>query len=539
MRKARNLRLIIILLCTIMILCISGIITYRIMNSRNFQFFGGLVTRVDTNDKAVALTFDDGPSEKADEILSILEAQNVRATFFLVGSDIEQHPEETQKIIAAGHEIGNHTYSHGKMIFRSSKYIENEIGKTDNLIKELGYEDPIQFRPPYGKKLVLLPYYLYRHDRKTIMWDIEPNSYPDINSSVERIVEYVVNNAKPGSIILLHPWNEKNNNSIEAIQGIIEGLRNKGYEFKTVNELLGIQGKMSPEITPSENLTPSAGPENNEIQISPEPTDRVESDSSGNEGITTPVLVNGVYMGGLYHGKWMQQDEFFRQADVSLEGFPYDIFIDGSNTGRSTGSLPTSWMSGLTLEGDQYDQEYCIVDLLDEDGQNIDYDIAIKADWNLFPRPYKIQNPDQTYYLDLIKNYLMEYGLENPETTIKQMIKVDLEGDGTDEVLIAADNTKDDQFIEVKKGDNAILLFRKMVDGEVINQPVEQDIRVEEEEYPTIFRYLSRVETIADLDGDNTLEVIVKSWYYEGVYWSIYKLIDDRLELVASGGYGA
>jgi chitin deacetylase len=222
----------------ILFLGFAGAATYKIMNSRKFQFFGGIVTGVNTDDKVVALTFDDGPSQNADEILSILDSENVKATFFLIGEAIQEYPEETKKIIDAGHEIGNHTYSHKMMIFLSPASIRNEIEKTDDIIIELGYKDVIQFRPPYGKKILFLPYYLHQHNRKTILWDLEPNSYPKINSSSDRIVQYVAEQVKPGSIILLHPWNKNNRETIDSIKGIIEALRSEGYEFKTVNELL-------------------------------------------------------------------------------------------------------------------------------------------------------------------------------------------------------------------------------------------------------------------------------------------------------------
>ncbi|MEA4924315.1 MAG: polysaccharide deacetylase family protein [Syntrophomonadaceae bacterium] len=208
------------------------------MSSRTFQFFGGIVNRIDTQDKVVALTFDDGPSPAADNILSILNSENVKATFFLIGTEIEKYPAETGKLIAAGQEIGNHTYQHNRMVFKSPSTMKAEIEKTDELIRKAGYEDPIQFRPPYCKKLIYLPYYLKLHNRKTILWDLEPNSYPEINSSSEKIVKYVVDNVKPGSIILLHPWNDDAGTTTGALKGIIEGLREKGYEFKTVNELL-------------------------------------------------------------------------------------------------------------------------------------------------------------------------------------------------------------------------------------------------------------------------------------------------------------
>lgn len=238
MGKAKLKKLVTILLLVFLLLALSGFVTYRVMNSRKFQFFGGIVSRVSTNDKVVALTFDDGPTQNVDDILSILDAENVKATFFLIGNEIKKYPEETKKLISDGQAIGNHTYSHNRMVFKTASYIKNEIEDTDNLIREMGYYEPIQFRPPNGKKLVFLPYYLKQHNRKTILWDLEPDSYIEINSSSDKIVQYVIDNVKPGSIILLHPMYDSKGNTINAIKGIIEGLKSKGYEFKTINELL-------------------------------------------------------------------------------------------------------------------------------------------------------------------------------------------------------------------------------------------------------------------------------------------------------------
>lgn len=218
-------------------------VSYRLMNSRTFQLFGALVSRVNTQEKVVALTFDDGPSERTDEILGILHELDVKATFFLVGSSIAKFPEETKRITEAGDEIGNHTYSHNPMVFRSMLFISGEIEKTDALIRQAGYRGEILFRPPNCKKLILLPYYLMRHGRTTITWDLEPNSYPDVDSSPDNIVKYVLDNAKPGSIILLHVMYDSQGHSIGAIPGIVDGLRAKGYTFVTVSDLLNFKNK--------------------------------------------------------------------------------------------------------------------------------------------------------------------------------------------------------------------------------------------------------------------------------------------------------
>jgi peptidoglycan/xylan/chitin deacetylase (PgdA/CDA1 family) len=233
-RPIKKTAIIVIIILVLLPLIGSGVL--RLSNSRTFQFFGRIVSRVDTQEMVVALTFDDGPSEHTDEILSVLSSEGVKATFFLNGAQIEKSPDLARKIASAGHEIGNHTYSHKRMIFKSWGFIKGEIETTDELIREAGYTGEIHFRPPNGKKLILLPYYLSRNNRLTVMWNLEPNSIPGINSDGAEIARYVIDNAAPGSIILLHPMYDKH--SRDALRDIITGLKDKGYEFKTVSEMM-------------------------------------------------------------------------------------------------------------------------------------------------------------------------------------------------------------------------------------------------------------------------------------------------------------
>ena len=215
------------------------LVTWRLANSRTFQLFGEIVPRVETSQRVVALTFDDGPTPEAvDQLLSILRERNVKATFFLIGGALEEHPELGRRIAQEGHELGNHSYSHERMIFKTPSFIREEIERTDQLIRNTGYQGPIQFRPPYGKKLVLLPYYLSKTHRKSIMWDIEPDSNPDLAKDANKIVAHVLSQARPGPIIILHVMYKSGAPSLSAVPGIIDGLRQKGYEFKTVSELL-------------------------------------------------------------------------------------------------------------------------------------------------------------------------------------------------------------------------------------------------------------------------------------------------------------
>ncbi|MYL54796.1 polysaccharide deacetylase family protein [Pontibacillus yanchengensis] len=215
---------------------------YHLMNAQTYQVAGKLITDVDTDAKVVALTFDGGPTEITENILVSLEKYKVQATFFLNGSTIMKYPEQLKNIVQTNHQIGNQSYSYEKMIFKSPSWVKHEIETTDQLIRDAGYEGTIPFRPPYGKKLFVLPFYLQQQERDTVMWSIEPKIYADIDSEPESIIQDVSSSVKPGSIISLEVMYESNEQyTIETIEGIIEKLSAKGYSFTTVSKLMTYQ----------------------------------------------------------------------------------------------------------------------------------------------------------------------------------------------------------------------------------------------------------------------------------------------------------
>jgi peptidoglycan-N-acetylglucosamine deacetylase len=226
---------VIVIIVLLFIFSLSGIWLIR---SRTFQLFGDIVHRVQTHQKVVALTFDDGPTHNTAEVLEILDRHGVKATFFLTGLHIGQHPELTRKIISRGHEVGNHSYSHRRMVFKSYSFIRQEIETTNDLIRQAGYQDPVHFRPPYGNKLIVLPWYLSQNNITTIMWNISPDVYPELASDTQAIIDHVVDNVKPGSIILLHTKYDGNRPSLLAVEGIIISLRQQGYRFVKVAEIM-------------------------------------------------------------------------------------------------------------------------------------------------------------------------------------------------------------------------------------------------------------------------------------------------------------
>ena len=212
---------------------------WQISRSRTFQFFGEIIPRVNTSQKIVALTFDDGPTPEAtSQILATLADENVHATFFVIGADLQQNLADAKRIVVAGHELGNHTYSHERMLLVTPSFVRQEVERTDKLIRDAGYQGEIHFRPPFCKKLFALPYYLSKTGRKTITWDVDPDSYPQIAADSNKIVEYVLSKTQPGSIIILHVMYPSRIESMKAVKKIIEGLKAQGYSFKTVSELL-------------------------------------------------------------------------------------------------------------------------------------------------------------------------------------------------------------------------------------------------------------------------------------------------------------
>jgi chitin deacetylase len=218
---------------------------FQLSKSRTFQFFENLTSKLDTKDKVIALTFDDAPSPQTRTVLEILTSKNVTATFYMVGQNIEKFPMEAKDIADAKMELGNHSYSHHRMIFKSLSFIDSEVQKTTSLIRKTGYTGEITFRPPNGKKLFLLPWYLQRHNIKTIMWDVEPDTYASSTQEGKDkttfLINYVSNNTKPGSIILMHPFCDKCVSDRDALPIIIDTLQQRGYRFVTVSELLSLK----------------------------------------------------------------------------------------------------------------------------------------------------------------------------------------------------------------------------------------------------------------------------------------------------------
>ena len=197
----------------------------------------GVYYRAAQSTTKIALTFDDGPHPYyTDEILAILESEGIKATFFEIGCNVKQYPEITKRVIAAGHEIGNHTYTHPLVPLVTGQMLEEEIEMTDALLRSLGYTRPIFFRPPQGKFPADKKGLLQRTGKIAVLWSIDTRDWD--HKPTEEIVSMVENEVAGGDIILFHDFVGGESQTIPAIKKLIPTLKERGYQFVTLSELL-------------------------------------------------------------------------------------------------------------------------------------------------------------------------------------------------------------------------------------------------------------------------------------------------------------
>ncbi|HKR23893.1 MAG TPA: polysaccharide deacetylase family protein [Allosphingosinicella sp.] len=212
----------------------------EISRARCFSLVGEAICRVETEAPVVALTFDDGPTPSGVALArQVLRENDARGTFFLIGSEVAGREDLVRQLVADGHEIGNHSYSHPRMIFRWPGSYDEEIGRADTVLRRAGAPALTLFRPPYGKKLIGLPNALARHNYRMIMWDVED---PPGAADPRAYAAEIVRQARPGSIILMHVMYAPNAVAREALPLVVRGLRARGFRLVTVSELLATEG---------------------------------------------------------------------------------------------------------------------------------------------------------------------------------------------------------------------------------------------------------------------------------------------------------
>jgi peptidoglycan-N-acetylglucosamine deacetylase len=213
----------------------------KVAYATNFQLIGKLVDRVDTQEKVIALTYDDGPHPTAtSQLLDVLNRHQVKATFFVLGKQAEMYPDTIRHMVDRGHEVGNHSYSHPRMVWKTPAFLQAEIERTDRLLRSLGITGNILFRAPFGLKFAILPYVLKKLNKTNILWNVDPQDYAVLDP--DEIVDRLINSVTPGSIILMHDavddLKTERSATVKATDLFVQKMLDRGYQFKTVSELL-------------------------------------------------------------------------------------------------------------------------------------------------------------------------------------------------------------------------------------------------------------------------------------------------------------
>jgi peptidoglycan-N-acetylglucosamine deacetylase len=233
------------------------------------QWLGPALCQGKSTRKIVALTFDDGPHPAfTSEVLDILASENVVATFFVCGRDVEAYPDVARRIVETGHMIGNHTYSHPYLYFQLREEIRRQVESAQEAIKQATGQECHVFRPPYGARWAGLYPELRARNIDLITW----SSWPETHTTPDEIVAHTVKDLRPGAVYLLHdgvqapggyftrksgqtldedPAEIRVRRTIEALPGMIAKIRAQGYDFVTVGDMFGLNHAVT---VPTERL---------------------------------------------------------------------------------------------------------------------------------------------------------------------------------------------------------------------------------------------------------------------------------------------
>jgi peptidoglycan/xylan/chitin deacetylase (PgdA/CDA1 family) len=221
----------------------------------------------------IAMTFDDGPSATlTPKLLDLLAAHHIKATFFVIGENVAEHPEIVARAAREGHEIGNHSWSHPNFGKMSDESVRHQLQQTDDAIKNATGKRPTLMRPPYGSITAREKRWI--HDEfgyNIILWDVDPYDWKRPGPAVVRA--RILKETRPGSIVLSHDIHP---GTIEAMPSTFDELEAKGFKFVTVSELIHMATARAshPSPQPSEKVPQSA-------TGSPSPTPSPASSPSG------------------------------------------------------------------------------------------------------------------------------------------------------------------------------------------------------------------------------------------------------------------
>jgi peptidoglycan/xylan/chitin deacetylase (PgdA/CDA1 family) len=205
----------------------------------------------------IAMTFDDGPhGVQTPRLLDMLKQRGLKATFFVCGQCVAEHPEVARRIVAEGHEIASHSWNHPNLIPMSEAAVRDQLERTHAVVKQATGVDMKVFRPPYGNFTLRQRNWAFAtYGYKTILWDVDTLDWQHRNPAKTEAIALA--KAQPGSIILQHDIHKT---TVDAMPATLDGLLAKGFKFVTVSELLAMDKPLppKPKATPVPKATPGA-----------------------------------------------------------------------------------------------------------------------------------------------------------------------------------------------------------------------------------------------------------------------------------------
>ena len=210
------------------------------VRGRSAAVFGRSVWRGPRDRRSLALTFDDGPSESTPAILEILARHSIPATFFQCGANVDRLPEISRAVAQAGHEIGNHSYSHPYLFLRTPGGIESELRRAQDTIQSRSGVRPVWFRAPYGARWFGLARAQRRLQLGGVMWSAI--GY-DWKQGTDEVFAHMTAKASNGAILCLHDGRELREKpdvraTVEAVRRLVPELLDRGYKFETIGRLI-------------------------------------------------------------------------------------------------------------------------------------------------------------------------------------------------------------------------------------------------------------------------------------------------------------
>ena len=216
--------------------------TSAIKERQYYEDAGYIIWEIQTKEKVVALTFDDGPHPiYTEQILDLLDQYGAKGTFFLVGEQAEKNPRVVFRMYEEGHELANHTYTHPFTTYIPK--IMKEIQQTNDTLFEITGYSPKLFRPVEGNYTDQLVEEVVKEGYKIVMWSWHQDTEDWKDPGVNAIVNKVLNGIEEGNIVLFHDGGSNREQTVKALEIILPELKKQGYKFITVTEMLKLQNK--------------------------------------------------------------------------------------------------------------------------------------------------------------------------------------------------------------------------------------------------------------------------------------------------------